>query len=216
MDAAGNTYILRVTGDSYELTVRNSSGVETKSTGEAALNEGGTYTLAPKGNPGATITVDTSGSGIGGITGDITPDDGDSPPIRPPSPGDLKPAKTITITGLAPYAQYGIKGNGIVTLYSSSPYSPIAAGYGSISNGEAVVALKSVPADFNYDFSEEPSLAEVVNLIKGFPNAWTGNGSYYIMLWAGEWMVPSKNPHSFTDANPNIRVPFSENDFYVN
>jgi hypothetical protein len=212
----GTTYILVITGDRYELTIRAANGTEQKSTGAAVLGNGGAYTLTPGGDTNAPpFTVETSGNGIGGIDGPITPDGGGDP-ITPPNKEDLIPAMTITITGLAPYAQYGITGNGVVTRYSSSYYSPIAAGYGNISGGTAVVELKSVPSDFDFeDFDEEPSLVEVVNLIKGFPNAWTGDGSYYIMLWAGDWMVPSKNQKSFTDANPNITVLFSENDFYI-
>ncbi|MDR1353583.1 MAG: hypothetical protein LBK05_09915 [Treponema sp.] len=209
-DAAGNTYILAVTGDSYELTIKYPNGTEQKSTGGAVLGEGGAYTLAPSGNPDATITVGTSGNGIGGITGPITPDGGGDP-ITPPT-GQLDPAKTITITGLAPYAQYGVKGNAVVTLYSSLPYYPIAAGYANISGDTVEAALKSVPSDFDFnDFDEEPSLAEVVNLIKGFPDAWTGSDSYYVMLWANAGMATSYNKISFTTANTTVE--FSESNF---
>ncbi|MDR1128042.1 MAG: hypothetical protein LBL20_01920, partial [Treponema sp.] len=204
-DTAGNTYILAVTGDSYELTIVTPGQPNQTSTGTAALGEGGTYTLAPSGNPDATITVSTSGNGIGGITGDITPDEG--APIPPPT-GQLNLAKTITITGLAPYASYGIKGTGVVALYTSYgdiPEHPIAAGYGTISGGKAEVELKDIPYGFGFDeFDHQPSVTEVANLINGFPNAWTGTGtgsdSYYVMLWANAGRATSRNKISFTSA----------------
>jgi hypothetical protein len=211
-DAAGTTYILVITDGSYELTIKQPNGPERKSTGEAVMNANGSYTLKPVGNPNAGFTVTTSGNGISGITGAITPDGGGT--INPPTT-PLSPAKTITVTGLAPYASYGVKGNAAFLLYTSSYYSPTTAGYGNISGDKAEVALKSVPQNSNFsDLGNDPRVTDVVNLIKEFPYAWTGNGSYYIMLFAGNWILQSKSSTFFSDA-PNITIEFELDDFII-
>jgi hypothetical protein len=107
-DTAGNTYIVVITGgDSYELTIKDSNGnVQTTSTGEAVMNEGGTYTLTPSGNSDAIIEVATSGNAIGSITGNITPDDGGAP-VSPPSPDQLRPAKKHNRYRIGPIRGYG-------------------------------------------------------------------------------------------------------------
>jgi hypothetical protein len=209
-DAAGNTYILTVTGDSYELIIKDTNGNEQKSTGTAALGEGGTYTLAPSGNPEATIIVGTSGNGIGGIEGDITPDGGGDP-IAPPE-GPLNLAKTITITELA---QYGVTGSAAVLLYenSSDLNAPIAAGYTTVQGNTAQAALKAISADDLVGVSQPESPAGVNSLIKDLP-AWTGSGDYYVVLWGSPGMLRSINKISFTTANTSVSV-LLDSSFYL-
>jgi hypothetical protein len=206
--AAGKTYILVISGgNSYTLTIRDdTSGAEQKSAGDATLSEGGVYSLTSDNEGAVPFMVSTTGNGISGIIGNIPLEGGGS--AAAPT-GQLSPAKTITITGLAQYASAGIKGNALVTLYDSSPNYPIAAGYATIQGNEATAALKSIPSGF--ESNEDLSLGEAVNLIKSLPNAWTGSGSYYILLWANVGMATSYNRMSFTTANTS--VPVSESTF---
>jgi hypothetical protein len=101
----------------------------------------------------------------------------------------------------------------MVSLYENSPYSPIAAGYATISGDTVTAVLKSIPDSLINEMQENPpnSLAEAGNLIKDLPDAWTGSGSYYMMLWADAGRGVSKTPKSFTNANTT--VPFSPDAF---
>jgi hypothetical protein len=83
--SSGSVYILVITGDTYELTITDSTGTH-KSTGTVTSNSGGAIVLQPQsGNP---INVATTGSGgISGITvpsgGGIADENGGSS-VTPP------------------------------------------------------------------------------------------------------------------------------------
>jgi hypothetical protein len=142
MDSLGTTYVLDITGgtsnnpepgDTYVLTITDSSGSKKTSRGTVGPVTGDNLTLQPTG--AALFTVTVAGTGISGITGDIAVEEDDTP-VPPPS--EITPTNPSSPTN--PVNPIITNADVYISIYSGTPIpytgSGTIAGFGKIEDGK--------------------------------------------------------------------------------
>jgi hypothetical protein len=154
MDNSGTTYVLDITGgtsnspepgDTYVLTITDSSGSKKTSRGTVGPVTGDNLTLQPSSPGAASFTVTVAATGIYGFSGNIAVEEDDTPvsppgettPTKPGNPNELDPTAPPRITNIQVLRCASASNN--ITQYNGSGDVYIRMGardFGRINNGK--------------------------------------------------------------------------------